>query len=73
MPREGYKTVAGRSLPEAYIQAMKKIKEDPKFIVMMQREGHVRITVSLVLRIAIKNLAKDMGYDIGEVSDKEDK
>jgi len=73
LPRPGYKTVAGRSLPEAYVQIMEKIKKDPKFIAMMQREGHVRITVSLVLRIAVKHLAEDMGYRIGETSEKESK
>jgi len=73
LPRNGYKTVAGRSLPEAYVKVLEKIKNDPKFIALMQREGHVRVTVALVLRIAVKRLAEDMGYRIGEVPGKEGK
>ena len=70
MPRNGYKTVAGRSLPEPYIKVLEKIIEDPKFIAEMQREGHVRISISLALRIAIKKYAEDMGYSIGDASEK---
>ena len=69
MPRKGFKTVAGRSLPEAYVQIMEKIKKDPKFIAMMQREGHVQISIALVLRIAIKHFAEDMGYRINQISE----
>jgi len=73
MPRKGFKTVAGRSLPEEYVEAMKKLSKDPKFIHEMMQNGHVRISVSLVLRKAVKTYLEDRGYHIGQTSEVGDK
>lgn len=73
MPREGYKSTGSDSLPEPYIKAIKELMEDPKFIAEMHAEGHVRISRALVIRKALQDYLKGKGFDIGRISEAEDK
>lgn len=61
MPRKGYKSTGRNSLPNDIIEAIDKLKEDPKFIREMKMRGITRISRALVIRIAVLDFLKCKG------------
>ena len=61
MPRKGYKSTGRNSLPNEIVEAIDKLKEDPKFIREMKMRGITRISRSLVIRIAVLDFLKRKG------------
>lgn len=61
MPRKGYKSTGRNSLPNEIIEAIDKLKEDPKFIREMKMRGMTRISRALVIRIAVLDFLKRKG------------
>jgi hypothetical protein len=74
LPRKGYKSTGDSSLPQELINAIDRLKEDPKFIQEMRRKGFKRkISRALVLRIAILELLERRGVDTSEIFGTEGK
>jgi len=71
LPRKGYKSTGNSSLPEELIEAIDKLKKDPKFIREMKMKGITRISRALIIRIALLDLLKRRG--IIQTSDVEGK
>lgn len=61
MPRKGYTSTGKNSLPDEIVEAIDKLREDPKFIREMKMRGITRISRALVIRIAVLDLLKDKG------------
>ena len=61
MPRKGYKSTGRNSLPNEIVEAIDKLKEDPKFIREMRMRGVTRISRALVIRIAVLDFLKRKG------------
>ena len=60
-PRKGYKSTGRNSLPDEIVEAIDKLKEDPKFIREMKMRGITRISRALVIRIAVLDFLKRKG------------
>jgi len=71
MPREGYRTVGKNSLPDELIEAIDKLRKNPKYIREMRLRGFRRISRALVIRMALLDYLADKG--IIETSETEGK
>ena len=63
LPRRGYTSIGFSSLPKEYVEAIDKLKEDPKFIEKMKIKGFTRFSRALVIRIALKELFEREGVN----------
>jgi len=71
MPRKGYTSTGSDSLPTELINAIEKLRTNPKFIADMKRKGIRRISRALVIRIAVTEYLESKGItDIYEVVDR---
>jgi len=62
MPRKHFKSTGFSTLPEEIVQAVDQLVKDKKFRAEMRAKGYVRITKSLVYRIAILDFLESKGY-----------
>ena len=73
MPREGYTSAGSSSLPDEYVEAIKKLLKDEGYKREMRGKGHIRVTRALVIRMALRDYLKGKGIDIDRVSEAEGK
>ncbi len=71
MPRKGYTSIGHGSLPDEYVAAIDLLVKDPKFVWEMRAKGVMRISRSLVIRMASIPYLKDWCNDIIRVAEVE--
>jgi len=68
MPTKGYKSEGKTSIPTEIIEAVDKLANDADFQREMRAKGFMHVSRALVVRIALLELLKSKGYDIGDAS-----